>query len=325
MSRVFVGLLLSLSFLQGIDLADLYISGKKDEVLKYLDEQISKKEYWENKLGNNDFRFGYYTNKKDVLIACKECDRLRHFKIEKEIQTSLKDLNATFGQVKGDKKREGDLKTPIGAYHFIEKLDKSKNLNQFYGPYAFVTNYPNLFDKSLKKNGSGIWLHGFPLEGERDPKTKGCIAVDNNCLEDIEKEIDFTNTIVLINENRENLATNEEILNVLTSLYQWRRAWINNDLDNYISFYSEDFKRADGLNLQRFTNLKKEIFSKNRYTEIYFKDLEVIPYPNSIGKRIYKIKFFEIYRSNIHKFKGYKTLYVEVDPLDERFKIILES
>lgn len=321
-------LLILLLFLTGTavakDMAEIYLSGDEESLYKILNDRLASKEYWEEKLNGGDYKFGYYQKEKDILVACKECDRLRHLKVKAGKQLNLKDLNATFGKVSGDKKREGDLKTPIGVYTFVEKLDKSKNLHPFYGPVAFVTDYPNLFDKKLHKNGSGIWLHGFPIEGERDPKTKGCIALENDCLETIAHDIKLQSTLVLINESKENLAKKDEIISVLVSLFKWRKYWVENDFENYISFYDEDFKRADGLRLKNFTKLKREIFSKNRYISLFFTDLQVTPYPNSIGKTIYKIKFYETYRSNLTTFKGHKELYIELGE-DSEFKIILES
>ena len=35
----------------------------------------------------------------------------------------------------------------------------------------------------VDKNGSGIWIHGMPYNADREKFTKGCIALDNNELE----------------------------------------------------------------------------------------------------------------------------------------------
>ena len=62
-----------------------------------------------------------------------------------------------------------------------------------------VTSYPNIFDQSLNKNGSGIWIHGMPYDSEREKFTKGCIALDNKDLETLEKNLDIQKTILITN------------------------------------------------------------------------------------------------------------------------------
>ncbi len=52
--------------------------------------------------------------------------------------------------MKGDKKTEGDLRTPIGVYDLVKKIS---NVDEFYGPLAFVISYPNIYDR-YKENTS---------------------------------------------------------------------------------------------------------------------------------------------------------------------------
>lgn len=305
------------------DLTELYLSGDEEALTKAFEEQLITKEYWENKLQNRHYKFGYYQNEKTILIACKRCNRFKHFLIDDMTITKLNDFNATFGKVDGDKYIEGDLKTPVGVYAFIEKL-KGEKLDQYYGPVAFVTDYPNTFDKSQNKNGHGIWLHGYPLNGNRDDiRTKGCIALENNCLEVIEDSINYKDALLIVNETKETMSSKEEIVNILVELFKWRRAWRESDFESYISFYSEEFKRYDGINLQRFRDVKRRIFKKNSFVEIFFKNLEITPYPNSLDKRVFRIKFNEKYRSNLLSFDGEKEIFVEI--FGDKFKILVEK
>ena len=97
------------------------------------------------------------------------------------------------------KKKEGDLKTPLGIYELTKKISK---LDSFYGPLAFVTSYPNIYDKFRGKNGSGIWIHGLPTEQKRDEFTKGCIAINNSNLETLDKYININSTMLIINSSK---------------------------------------------------------------------------------------------------------------------------
>jgi len=304
------------------DLVELYLQGDKEKIEKYFENKLITKEYWNKKLSNSDYRYGYYENSKTVLVACKECLTLKYFDINGTIK-QINDFNATFGKVSGDKYVEGDLKTPVGVYEFVNKLS-GKSLDQYYGPAAFVTNYPNLFDKVLEKNGYGIWLHGYPLNGDRDDlKTKGCIAVENNYLTFIENIIDYKNSIIIVNEKRELTTSKEELVSILVEVFKWRKAWKESDIESYMSFYSKDFQRRDGLKYDKFKIFKKGIFDRNEFVELFVEDLEIVPYPNSVGKKIFRVKFLEDYKSNLHSFRGYKELYVE--KIGQQIKILVES
>lgn len=104
---------------------------------------------------------------------------------------------------------------------------KLTKLDQFYGPLALVTSYPNTFDKALNKNGHGIWIHGMPLNEEREKFTQGCIALDNEQLQVIDKSIAHEKSILLISDEHLPKTSKEEISTILAAIYKWREAWKN--------------------------------------------------------------------------------------------------
>ncbi len=245
------------------------------------------------------------------------------------LQLYQKDANATFvlkneykaftGKNKGDKQNEGDLKTPVGIYTLVKKLSK---VDSFYGPFAFVTSYPNLFDRYRNKNGHGIWIHGLPIDQKRDSFTKGCIAIDNDGLECLSEEIELPKTLLLIYETKNIDTISKQKLSRLAAwLYRWRYAWKYNDIDGYLDFYADDFKRFDGKNKKEFARFKKAIFSRNEKKKIIFDDISIFPYPNNPG--IYQITFFERYQSEHYRFEGPKELLVREN--DSRFEIFSEK
>jgi len=87
------------------------------------------------------------------------------------------------GSVLGDKRAEGDGRTPTGVYRFVQKLEGA-SLELRYGPVAFPIDYPNVLDRMHHKNGHGIWLHGYaPQVNRRPPRdTKGCFSLSNDLL-----------------------------------------------------------------------------------------------------------------------------------------------
>ncbi len=299
-----------------------YRSEGIDNIKPTLEKYLLDKKYWESIVNSKDTRYGYYESVKYVFIASKENNNLLLFELDENKVSQIGNSSAIFGANKDDKIKEGDLATPIGVYDLTKKL---KNLDQYYGPLAFVTSYPNLYDKLNKKTGYGIWIHGLPLNGDRSEKnTKGCIAIENNTLLQYEKIINHKDS-VLITSNKQIEETSKEIfVNILQSLFIWRDAWINNDLNLYLSFYDDNFTRFDGMKINEFKNFKKKVFDKNERKIIEFKNINIIPYPNTQNKKIFRITFLENYKSDSgYTFLGNKELYIVIN--NNSFKIIIEK
>ena len=84
----------------------------------------------------------------------------------------------TTGQVIGDKRVEGDLKTPEGVYFVVQRIGSGLDFVK-YGNEAYTLNYPNPVDRLRRKTGYGIWIHGRG-EGIYPLQTQGCVAMNNN-------------------------------------------------------------------------------------------------------------------------------------------------
>jgi len=289
-----------------------------NNIEKKLDLELTKKTYWSKYLQNKDTTFGFTEKYSSVLTCNKNESTLHLYKKSNDGFKLVKDYSAFTGEVKGDKTKEGDLKTPIGLYTLTKKID---NPDSFYGPLAFVTSYPNEYDKLRGRNGHGIWIHGLPTKESRDDFTKGCIAIGNSGLECLDKNIDMQNTLLIINKTSVSQNISKETLSlVLANLYEWRYAWLYSDINLYLSFYATDFKRFDGMNFTHFTSYKKRIFKKYGKKTIIFNNISVIPYPNK--QDIYQITFDEIYRSHTFQFSGEKSLMVRIK--NNKIKIFTE-
>ena len=312
--------LLSFSLYAENILTTYRMHGVKD-IEKQMDLELSNVSYWNNFLTEEDTSFGYMEAYQSILTCDKEKSTLSLFKKNKKQKfTLVEEYNAFTGKAKGDKKREGDLKTPIGLYNIEKKISK---LDSFYGPLAFVTTYPNIYDTFRGKNGSGIWIHGLPTEQERDDYTKGCIAINNDNIVCLDKEIDIASAMLIISPDKKtNKAPKKMLAQILANLYAWRYAWLYNDTKKYLSFYSDDFVRHDGMKYSRFVKYKTRIFKKQEKKKIIFNDINVIPYPNSSD--IFQITFKEFYTSNSFQFEGNKILMVKVDA-NNNFKIFTEK
>lgn len=295
-----------------------------DAIEKKMDIELTKVQYWDEHLKNIDTTFGYIEAHENILICNKKKSTLKLYtKVSASSYKLIKEYNAFTGKIKGDKIKEGDLKTPTGIYTITKKLSKKNYLDSFYGPLAFVTSYPNRYDKYRGKNGHGIWIHGLPTEEKRDSFTKGCIAIDNNSLECLDKNIDIEKTLILINTNQVKKESSKEILaSLLSQLYSWRYSWIINDVDSYLNFYSNKFSRYDGMKIGNFQRYKRRVFRKNEEKTIRFNNINIVPYPNK--KDIYQITFKEFYKSASFRFAGNKVLIVKINSKN-KMKILTEE
>jgi murein L,D-transpeptidase YafK len=290
---------------------------------KDVDKYLYSDEYINYLLKNKNVKFGYYDNPTNIIVCYKEKKVLDVYSFNDNLKLRHRFTNILTGKNFGNKWKEGDGKTPIGVYTLKYKLDDN-NLNDFYGPLAYPTNYPNLYDSYLGKSGHGIWIHGFPKDNpNRDFNTKGCIALPNKELIKLSKMIDYKNAILII--DTDNLpTTDKKTVNILLKeIFKWRYAWKYNNLDTYLSFYDKkDFKKENKYGFQTFSRLKKTIFKRQKHKILKFRDLKIIPYPSK-DNNIYKISFYEIFKANGHSFEGNKVLYVKL--INNKMKIFLEN
>ena len=302
------------------DLVTLYRYEGISSVEKEIEKKLKDVTYWQEYLKDKNVDYGYYEFKKYILVTQKnQLEIAVYEKVDNDYKLLSKN-NVIVGENKGDKYTEGDKKTPEGAYELIQK---KVGLDSFYGPFALVTSYPNIFDQSLDKKGSGIWIHGMPLYSERENFTKGCIALANNELENLEKNIDLNKSILLTFGNDSKKATKDEMALVLSSIFKWKDAWKYSDIEEYLSFYSNDFKRANKTDFSFFKEQKKSIFAKKEDKTIKFTNIDVSPYPNSLGKNMFKVLMDEEYISPSVKFNGKKELFLEI--ANNQVKILSED
>ena len=318
MHKVVLSILVSSNFVfANIDLIQTYRTHGIKEVEKLINKELTKEEYWAKSIENKNIKNGYYESLNYVLMCNKNIKDIKIYDTKKDdiIFTS----KVLTGEKNGNKKIEGDLKTPIGAYKLLSKLS---NVDEFYGPFALNSNYPNAFDKTLNKTGHGIWIHGVPFKGERNPYTKGCIALENKNLKSLESSMDIKESMLIISENNDLDINKKDISLLLSEVFSWRDAWKYSNIDNYLDFYSKDFKRADKSTLRKFAKHKTRLFKRKENKIIKLTQINIIPYPNDLNKNMYLITMNEDYKTKHYKFVGKKILYVEI--INNKMKILFE-
>lgn len=291
-----------------------------------LESFLINKDFWLNVLKDRDVGYGYYEDAEFLFVADKSIPNLILYEIQEGRLIKINQTDALVGSGKGEKNLEGDLTTPTGVYDITSKLT---GLSQYYGPLAFTTNYPNAYDRAQKKTGSGIWIHGFPLDGNRkELNTKGCIAIENSVISQYDQLINKKKTILITYETMFTPSTEEELAIILSNLYRWKEAWIKNDLETYLSFYGKDFTKTDGMKFNAFKDYKKRVFDKKEQKTILFRGINISPYPNQDGKKFFKVSFtqdYSAYKNDKLNYssKGVKELYVELN--DGKIEILTEK
>ncbi|EOH7578183.1 murein L,D-transpeptidase family protein, partial [Campylobacter jejuni] len=286
------------------DLVKIYLNQGLDAVGVAIEKELTQKDFWLSEIGDKNISLGYYDDNVAIVLTNKTDKILRVYSYEDgKIRKDFEQKEIITGLM-GDKKIEGDLKTPVGFYELGRKFNPG---DPYYGPFAFATTYPNLLDKVQGKTGGGIWIHGYPLDGSRldEFKTRGCIALFNNNLEKFAKVVQDKKVFVMTEEKEKIRAKKDQIASLLADLFTWKLAWTNSDTNAYLSFYDEqEFKRFDKMKFEQFASMKKSIFSRKEDKKIKFSDINISPYPNLENETMYRISFYEDYYTKNYRFRG---------------------
>ena len=251
------GLFLTIIMAQANDFewVKIYNEGGIKALERKIESVIQSPAYWEDALKSQDTRFGYYEDLQYLFIATKNKPTLKLYSLENKQWNERLNVNSLVGSKGGHKEKEGDLATPIGVYTLNARLT---NLDQYYGPLAFSTSYPNLFDRLQKRTGGGIWIHGMPLNGNREElNTRGCIAIENDILSSADKIINYRDSLLITYNNNIKEVSKSDLSVLLANLYAWKESWKTNDVKKYLGFYSPNFVRFDGMKFNDFTQNKQ--------------------------------------------------------------------
>jgi murein L,D-transpeptidase YafK len=215
---------------------------------------------------------------------------------------------ADLGKAAGDKRGQGDHKTPEGIYFLQTRLDGSQIDFKLYGKRAFTTDYPNFFDRTEGKTGNGIWLHAVPDDVALTRGSRGCVVVRNNVILDLTQYVTLGRTPILIQNKTERLPP-AELNRVTNELFHWvedwRTAWASKDIERYISFYGDDFKSMN-MNREKWRQHKSNLNSM-------YKEIEVkMSKPAILADRDRAVvRFLQEYTSDKKSDFGEKVLYLK--------------
>ncbi len=92
------------------------------------------------------YPFAYVGDGENLLVCEKETKTLMVFRKTGGKLALVKAYPCLIGANEREKRKDGDLATPIGSYFFV-KFIPGKSLAENYGYGAFVLNYPNFLDR----------------------------------------------------------------------------------------------------------------------------------------------------------------------------------
>ena len=237
------------------------------------------------------------------------------------------DFYVVLGKQTGDKFREGDLKTPNGVYFVTSHLPDEK-LPPLYGSGAFPVNYPNEYDRWLKKTGNGIWLHGTDKSLYSRPPldSEGCVVLTNEEFTRISRYVEVGRTPVIISDSVDWVSSREWLdqnIEIQAALESWRQNWEQTNLTAYLGVYSEDFWSTK-YDKKGWGAYKKRIFSGKTFQKIDLSDISILTYPDTEKKQPMVVaNFIQHYRSNNFNGNLHKRLYLVKE--QGRWKVLYEG
>ena len=300
--------------------------------LKELQDQIRNR--WQqfeiNKHNENDLipssliDIGHH---KYVIVADLEAGRLYLYQNVNGKPVLVKDYYLTVGSEGYGKAIEGDNKTPVGVYAINQHIP-AEELPDLYGDGAYPVNYPNGYDRSQNRTGSGIWLHGTPsYTYARSPwASKGCFVLSNDDLQHIQKFISVKNqTPVVLSDGIKwlNVSQRAKTRNYYLGIIQkWQHDWESLNTELYLSHYSQENFDFGNSSFKTWANRKRAVNKAKAFIKVDLDIESVFVYPGE--KETFVVQFKQDYKSSNYSSETQKQQYWQRDSKG-RWKIIYEG
>lgn len=234
-----------------------------------------------------------------ILVVDSRASRLFVFRLQEGQWTLEGDHYVSIGLNGPVKSTEGDQRTPVGVYTMVSRIEKDK-LDPYYGNVAYPLNYPNEWDRQKGRNGHGIWIHGTPRDTySRPPRaSNGCVVLPNQDLDTLQKLFELGRTQVVVADSLEWIERSraDSLRQALNrALDTWRDDWSSNDMDRYLSHYSDEFRVGD-QDLQGWERDKRRVASGKSWVKVATSDVSILMVPGE--KDLALVEFQQDYRSS---------------------------
>ncbi|MEN9308305.1 MAG: hypothetical protein RL173_2237 [Fibrobacterota bacterium] len=234
-----------------------------------------------------------------ILVVDSKASRLYVFQLQDGRWKLSGDHYVSIGLKGFDKQVEGDQRTPLGVYSAVGRIDPKK-LDPYYGISAWPLDYPNEWDQQQGRKGHGIWIHGTPLDTySRPPRaSNGCVVLANEDLRTLEPVLATGKTRVLVTDSVQ-WAPNAEVENLRKSvagaLESWRSDWSTNDMDKYLSHYSDEF-RIGKIDLETWERDKRRVAAGKKWIKVTTNDISIFLVPGQTDLAV--VDFDQDYKSS---------------------------
>ena len=251
-----------------------------------------------------------------VLVADMQNGRLYVYQNSQGQPELIRDYYMSVGSAGYGKEVEGDNKTPIGVYH-VNRYIEGKRLPDLYGKGAFPVNYPNKYDRFLKRTGYGIWLHGTPSTTyARAPWTsEGCFVLSNEDLLDIAQFVSAeAKTPVILSDHVEWISReelNQKRKEFLSVLNKWQSDWESVDATAYLSNYTTNQLNFGATSFQSWASKKKKLNQSKTFIQVDIDVEEMFVYPGE--QDMFVVSFTQNYLSNNFQSQQRKKQYWKKD------------
>jgi murein L,D-transpeptidase YafK len=236
-----------------------------------------------------------------VVVADMPEGRLYLYKNNNGLPILVRDYYLTVGAAGYGKNVEGDNKTPIGVYE-INRYIEGRALPDLYGKGAFPVNYPNRYDRFLKRTGYGIWLHGTPSDTyARSPwASEGCFVLSNDDLLDIGKYVSAENRTPVILSDEIEWLTQSELSQrkavFMDVINQWRQDWESLDTERYTSHYQRKNFNLNKGKYASWEQRKKTVNEAKTFVQVDLDVHSIFAYPGE--ENMFIVKFKQRYLSD---------------------------
>ena len=296
------------------------VAGYRDEALKRIERYLAKDthSYIPEPVWQLDENQSY------IFVVDADKSRLFVYRNENGVPQYNADFYVTIGKNGSEKQYAGDKRTPLGVYFTSAKL--TQKLADMYGDAAYPLSYPNEWDRSQGKTGSGIWLHGTPHDTySRAPQSSdGCVVLSNQDLNTLMPILQQGNVPVIVSKEMEWLKPNQSPKDkqaLLDSVETWRKDWESQDTETYLSHYASHFSNGS-LDLNHWAEEKRRIQASKPKVDIQLSNLSVFRYPNS-PLPMAVVTFDQSFRSNLLDSQMRKRQYWIFE--NQQWKIIYEG
>jgi len=156
-------------------------------------------------------------------------------------------------------------------------------------------------------------------KSNKNAKTKLSLIKKLFNFQPINKNIVLTENSEQKSQSFNEIKNKEEIINerIFVMIDNWKNAWMNQSFDQYIEYYSDNFKNNKGMDLEKWKQFRKPRVMNKSSINLKLENIEI-----SKNKNLYSVSFTQIYQSGDIDSTTKKTLLIEL--IDDQLKIVNE-